>query len=149
VAAMAPALALETRVRSEQPSSAGRSLRKNWPRGRQGHSPVNAGAIAGDKVPGGRGGCVRDVRRAFLGRDRGVEPALLPKTVADTIQSSRSQSTEWDCISNLRARRIRGCRPNSAARRRTGWQGTVGAVNWRMITAVMVTSGARQHQLDQ
>ena len=29
----------ESRGRSEQPSPAGRSLRKNWPRGRQGQSP--------------------------------------------------------------------------------------------------------------
>jgi hypothetical protein len=53
-------------------------------------------AITGGKVPGGRGGYVRDVRRTFLGRDRGGRTRPVPKTVADTLQSPTSQSTEWD-----------------------------------------------------
>ena len=71
------------------------------------------------------------LRETARGRTRPV-----PKTVADTLQSPTSQSTEWD-----QPQFASDASEDAARIPPRGGDGLSVAVNWRAITTVMVTSG--------
>ena len=70
----------------------------------------------------------------FWGGTAGTRP--VPKTVTDTLQSSTSQSTEWD-----QPQFASDASEDAARIPPRGGDGLSVAVNWRAITTVMVTSG--------